>query len=272
MNPKYCCLALVAAALGIAGAVAWRASPPDDAAPATSAVTPDRPSSRPVENAIAAVGPAPVAEESARHDHALIAYTEGKYRFLFAGMLQRNAANETLQKALLEREHLAVALNTARQGLDVAAREEIPRIETALTNTDFRIRALLHPTDYAAYEALKNSDVEQFQLDDYAAGISHIAPLSDADRRAILLTKLNYKRSFRQILLDSGLLRSDLTSTQREQLYAGVSRALEEYRNSYLEEVRQYLLDDEQYALLRNYESSEFSAELAKLQSIASGG
>jgi hypothetical protein len=48
-----------------------------------------------------------------------------------------------------------------------------------------------------------------------------------------------------------------------------VSRALREYQQSYLQEVRQYLYNDEQYGLLSNYESSEFDAEMARLRSIA---
>ena len=46
------------------------------------------------------------------------------------------------------------------------------------------------------------------------------------------------------------------------------SRAMEDYRRSYLQEVRQYLSNDEQYALLSNYETTEFNAELARLQSM----
>ena len=49
-----------------------------------------------------------------------------------------------------------------------------------------------------------------------------------------------------------------------------MSRALRESRDSYLQEVRQYLYNDEQFALLSNYENSEYAAELEKLRGIAS--
>lgn len=201
-------------------------------------------------------------------DAALTGFTAEKYRFLTNDLFRHS---EELQVALLEREHLAIELNTARQRLDAQQRDPIRQYEMQLAAADARIRALLHPTDYAVFETLKESDIEQFQLDDYAAGISNIAPLSADERRAILLTKLNYKRDFRQILLDSGLLRDDLSPAARRAALDGVSRALAQYRDSYLAEVRQYLFDDEQYALLRNYESSEFDAELAKLRSMAGG-
>ena len=44
-----------------------------------------------------------------------------------------------------------------------------------------------------------------------------------------------------------------------------------ESRDSYLQEVRQYLYNDEQFALLSNYENSEYAAELEKLRGIAEG-
>ncbi len=46
---------------------------------------------------------------------------------------------------------------------------------------------------------------------------------------------------------------------------------MSESRDSYLQEVRQYLYNDEQFALLSNYENSEYAAELEKLRGIAKG-
>jgi len=235
------------------------AAPPD-------AVTTVRIESAPAVDAPVATPTSTVTGTSA--DAALAEFTAGKYRFLTSDLFR---TNDALQAALLEREHIAIELNTARQSLDERQREAIRQYEAQLAAADTRIRALLHPTDYAVFEALKDSDIEQFQLDDYAAGIDNVAPLSADDRRAILLTKLNYKRTFRQVLLDSGLLRDDLSPAARRAAFDGVNRAFAQYRDSYLAEVRQYLFDDEQYALLLNYESSEFDAELAKLRSMAGG-
>ena len=92
------------------------------------------------------------------------------------------------------------------------------------------IRGLLRPADYATYETLKESDLELFKLNEYAAGISNVAPLSAADRESILKTKLAYKERFRQLLLDSGLQRSDLSPAEREYAYSVTSRALEDYQ------------------------------------------
>jgi hypothetical protein len=96
-----------------------------------------------------------------------------------------------------------------------------------------------------------------------------VAPLSDADKKAILYTKLAYRQRFRQVIAESRFMRDDLPASERKQALAEVSRALEASRDSYLQEVRQYLYDDEQFTLLRNYETTEFNAELEKLRRIA---
>jgi hypothetical protein len=71
------------------------------------------------------------------------------------------------------------------------------------------------------------------------------------------------------VLDDSRLMTGDLNGTERLLAFTEVSRALKEYQQSYLQEVRQYLYDDEQYRLLSNYETSEYEAELARLRVIA---
>jgi hypothetical protein len=191
------------------------------------------------------------------------AFVDGKYRFL--------EPSEKLRAALLEREKLAVAINTARQSNDPAAKEAIPGQLATLAALDQKIGTLLPPGDLATYEVLKDSDAEQFQLDDYAGGVSNVAPLSDADRKAVLYTKLAHRQRFRQVLADSGLMRGGLDASERQYAFAEVSRALKESHDGYLQEVRQYLYNDEQFTLLSNYENSEYSAELEKLRGIAGG-
>jgi hypothetical protein len=198
------------------------------------------------------------------------AYVTGKYRFLFDNDLSGEAAG-ILRSALLDRERVAVAINTAKQGNDPAAKEAIARHQAELATLDRKIGTLLRPADLAAFDVLKDSDIEQFQLDDYAGGVSAVAPLSDTDKKAILYTKLAHRQRFRQVLADSGLMSGDLGAGERRQAFADVSRALIESRDHYLQEARQYLYDDAQFTLLSNYENSEYTAELAKLRRIASG-
>ena len=189
------------------------------------------------------------------------AYVDGKYRFL--------GPSQQLRSALLAREKVAVAINTARQSSDASVKAAIPQQLADLEAMDRKVGTLLRPGDLATYDVLKDSDVEQWQLEDYAGGVSNVAPLSDEDRRAILYTKLTHRQRFRQVLADSGLMSGGLNATEREYAFAEVSRALGESRNSYLKEVRQYLYSDEQFTLLSNYENTEYSDELEKLRRIA---
>jgi hypothetical protein len=188
------------------------------------------------------------AEES-----TIAAYASEKYQFLLDDLRYLDAAQVgLLRRALSARERLA------GQASDAAA----------MAAVESRIRGLLQPGDYATYETLRESDPELFKLNEYAAGISNVAPLSAADRESILRTKLAYKERFRQLLQDSGLHRPDLSRAEREYAYSVTTRAMEDYRRSYLQEVRQYLANDEQFALLSNYETTEFKDELARLHSM----
>ena len=214
---------------------------------------------RTVENA---PPPATLAAVEVGAEASFGAYVDGKYRFL--------EPSEQLRAALLAREKVAVAINTARQSNDATVKESIPQQLAELAALDRKVGTLLRPGDLAAYEVLKDSDVEQWQLDDYAGGVSNVAPLSDDDRRAILYTKLAHRQRFRQVLADSGLMGGGLNATERQYAFNEVSRALGESRDSYLKEVRQYLYNDEQFTLLSNYENTEYADELEKLRSIAS--
>ena len=204
-------------------------------------------------------------------DESLTVYVAQKYAPLIDRAFQPAALTDGFYAQLREHERLSIALNTARQSSDPSMRDGVAQLELELARSGEQIRLLLHPTDYAAFEILKDSDVEQFQLDDYAEGIANVAPLDESSRRAVLLTKLQHKRQFRSALLDSGILRKDLDPAARRAAFVSVRRAFEQYTQGYLQEVRQYLPDDAQYALLSNYETTEFAAELEKLQAIAYG-
>ena len=183
-------------------------------------------------------------------------YASEKYQFLLDDLYYLEAGQaEQLHRALLARERLVGQASNAERN-------------EALAKVEAEIRGMLNPADYATYELLKESDLELYKLNEYAGGIANVAPLSVADRKAILKTKLAYKERFRQLLQNSDLQRGDLSAAEREYAYSMTSRALEDYKRSYLQEVRQYLANDEQYALLNNYETTEFNAELTRLRSL----
>ncbi len=207
------------------------------------------------------------AAESAGADPQFQRYVDDKYRLLMRDV--EGASLAALRAALLAREQVVVQINTARQSGDPAARQTLPALEARKAALDRDIGRLLPAGELAMFDVLKDADIERFQVDDYAAGISNVAPLSDADKRSVLATKLVYRQRFRRVLDDSRLMTGDLNGTERLLAFTEVSRALKEYQQSYLQEVRQYLYDDEQYTLLSNYETGDYEAELAKLRVIA---
>jgi hypothetical protein len=194
-------------------------------------------------------------------------YVADKYAALFRDIDPGDGA--ALRATLLEREQLVVQINTAKQGDDAAAKEQLPSLLARKDEIDRKAGALLPASELARFEALKDSDIERFQVDDYAGGIAHVAPLTEANKQAVLATKLAYRERFRRVLADSRLMSGELTAAERKLAYADVSRALKQSQDGYLQEVRQYLYDEEQFRLLSNYEDTEYNAELAKLRGIA---
>ncbi len=270
---------IIAAAATFAAVVWWATRGPGEAlqVAASSASTqpaggtPGRPATGGA-STTAATTPAPALDEDAAAAEASFrTYVTDKYRYLFRGSPLEPGAKAALQDALLERERIAVQIRTASQSTVDAEREGIPPLQAQLAAAERKIALLLPPNAITPFEVLKDSELEQFQLEDYAGGISNIAPVSDDDKYSILMTKLTARQHYRSVLDQSGLLRGELTREERKLAFAQVSRALKSAKDNYLREVRQYLFNDEQFQLLSNYENTEFTTELEKLHKIAYG-
>ncbi|MGH8185584.1 MAG: hypothetical protein ACREUC_03410, partial [Steroidobacteraceae bacterium] len=202
-------------------------------------------------------------------DPGLSGFVDWKYRWLIEAL--QESERPALRAALLRREHLAVAMNTAGQQHDPAAKTDLLALESQLAAADERLRELLHPATFAEYVLLKDADAELYRLEEYSDGISNVAPLSPAQQRAVLFAKLMYKQQYQQLLADSGLETSDLPPSQRRYAYESVARELEAYRNNFLLQAQQALDGADQYVLLQNYENTEFAEDLAKLRLAALG-
>jgi hypothetical protein len=198
-------------------------------------------------------------------------YVNGKYRFLFRSKTIAAKDVAAIERALLERERIATLIRTAKQSSDEKERESIPQRQKELDVLERKIAGMLPASEIAAFEMLKDSDIEQFQLEDYAGGISNVAPVDEDSKQSILYTKLQHRQRFRRVLDDSRLMSGELTRAERKAAFADVSRALEASHEGYLREVRQYLFNDEQFDLLSNYENTEYKEELEKLRGIANG-
>jgi hypothetical protein len=112
---------------------------------------------------------------------------------------------------------------------------------------------------------LRGSDADQRALDDFLAGIASDTPIEDAQRRELLLTKLHHKGQFEQWRSESSVNLGDLSTQQREYAHELLERALNEYRDDYLLDMRARS-DDEFFQRLSDYEHTEFALELQRLQ------
>jgi hypothetical protein len=111
----------------------------------------------------------------------------------------------------------------------------------------------------------KDTAVERRHLAEYVRGIRNFAPVSAEQERAILQAKLRHKAAYETVLRDSGFQRETLSTAEREYAHRLVARALNDYKENFLLEVKP-VLNDEQFTLLSNYEATEFRRELERLQ------
>lgn len=106
---------------------------------------------------------------------------------------------------------------------------------------------------------------DQNEIAEYASGISQIAPVSGDQRRALLEAKVRHRVAFDTALREAGVGRETLSLAEREYAHRTVARALSDYQEAFLLDA-QPVLDPEQFQLLSNFETTEFSQHLARLQ------
>lgn len=176
-------------------------------------------------------------------DAELLAQVEHKYRFLIAEVDEEHV--DELRRRLLERE----------SQIDLRSRDRI----------DAGIGKILPAERFAYYQALKDSDLEQHHLAEYTGGISNVAPLDQRQERIVLDAKLRQKQRYASVMRDVGLERENLSNEERAFAHARTAEALQQYMEDFLSDVAPSLTQ-EQYAQLKNYETTEFTRELSRLQ------
>jgi hypothetical protein len=175
-----------------------------------------------------------------------------KYRYMFDVADQRETVQDMLQQLLLEREQYVAAGNIDPQ--------QMAAIEA-------QIGELLGAGGYQEYQLLKDSDPEQHHLREYEESLGETAALSPQQDRTLLFTKLKYKQAFKIALNDAGLYQPYLTGEGQDYARIVIRRALQEYQNNYLNDVRP-LLNTEQYEKLASYESTVFGQEMQRLMKL----
>lgn len=190
-----------------------------------------------------------------------------KYRYLLADFDSNALVQEDLRQLLLAHEETAALFQRAEQSGDAST---IAELKALLADIDDQVRQSLDWARYEQFESLKHSDDQQRQLAEYTGGISNVAPLDAQSERAILEAKLRHKKAYETALMDSGIDRKTLSAEERQYAHATVANALNDYRDNFLIEARA-LLNDEQYELLSNYETTEFQEMLAEMQTSING-
>lgn len=172
-----------------------------------------------------------------------------KYRFLLSGLPADGRIKDRVRELLQEREDAAD---------HDASTDQVSAIEAELLD-------LLRPEQRETYLSLRDSDAEQQALSEFAGGIAASSPLDEAQQRELLLAKLRHKQQYQTWFEHSGADRAELSPQERDYAQRALERALQDYRDGYLQEMRA-LLDDVQYTQLSDYERTEFAVALQRWQ------
>jgi hypothetical protein len=110
-----------------------------------------------------------------------------------------------------------------------------------------------------------DTERESRELEEFFGGVSNVAPVSPQQREALLQARLRHQKIFIEALRDSGALRDSLSDAERMYAHSAASRALADFRGNFMIDARA-ILSEEQFALLTDFEATEYSRRLAQLQ------
>jgi hypothetical protein len=196
-----------------------------------------------------------------------------KYHFLLKHL---NLDSDILKqlKALLEkREEIALKIKDGKAFFPDSGvtQEAIWVMEKQLADIDIQIELLLESENQERYTLLKDSDIEQKQLNQYSLGVNGLFPLDDEQQETVLFVRLRHKSIFDEAIktLD---IETDypLTMEQKHSLIKEVKMAAMRYKHGFLMEAHTVLDHDsfpmDQYTLLENHTNTEFEEIINNLQ------
>jgi hypothetical protein len=204
-----------------------------------------------------------------RYNESMEELVARKYRFLLAHL--NEADKETLQQLLMERERLALPLQDFREYGETGAGVNPEELETQLAEIDGKIQELLSTHDYQRYDLLKDSDNEQEHFTQFTLGISDLFPMNNGQQESVLLAKVRHEKTFEARLNDAEFYADyPLTREQKDRLFTTVKSAAEDYKRSFLQEIKQYLDSSsfpfDQYTLVENYTNTEIERLIEEMQ------
>lgn len=198
-------------------------------------------------------------------DESLTRAVDKKYAILFPGISLNHHDQEKLRQLLVDRERVLGTSTIGYYSTQEEIANSIRQQQELLTEIDGRIAQLLGPEDTVQYELLKDSSYEQHQMNNFYEKLGNKNTLSSDSQRALLLAKLEQKKTFNAIMQEATAYMDNASAEERQRAAKKMHAALLEYKESYLREAR-HLLNDEQFALLSEYEQMQYEEMWSSLE------
>lgn len=218
----------------------------------------------------------PEQPKLSRFDESLHDIVKRKYRFLLAKLSLSAAEKEELIRLLMEREQIALKINDIKEfGEELGlSQSDLSDLQYELAEVDARIEEIIGDGESSErFILLKDSDNEQEEFSQYTLGITGLFPLDSAQQENVLITRLKHKRKFIEVLSATGYDENfPLTEAQQDEVLAKIEKALYEYQEYFLDDVRPQLEHDnfpmDQYTMLENHTKTEFEELTEELRDV----
>ena len=182
---------------------------------------------------------------------------EQKYAILFSSLSLSNQDREKMQQLLTERERILGTTNVGYFTSDAELKSSIEQQQKMVAEVDRKIAQLLKPEDVKKYELLKDSGYEQHQMSSFYSRLDNNNNLSENTKNTLLLTKLEQKQAFSNLMQNTAETIASATPDERKFLAEKMHEALHDYKDNYLR-VAKLNLSEEQFGVLREYEQQQF--------------
>lgn len=198
-------------------------------------------------------------------DQSLTRAVDQKYAIIFPGISLNHQDEEKLRQLLIDRERVLGTSTVGYHSTQEEITNSIRQQQELLAEIDGRIAQLLGPEDAAQYELLKDSSYEQHQMNSFFEKLGNKNILSGDNQRALLLAKLEQKKTFNTMMQEATAYMDNASAEERRRAAKKMHSALLEYKENYLREARQ-LLSEEQFDLLSEYEQMQYEEMWSSLE------
>jgi hypothetical protein len=183
---------------------------------------------------------------------------EKKYSLLMARLGLSGVARAELQALLEQREQILNASSIGYYASQAEIEAAVSHQQQSLAEIDRQIAQLLgSPEDQKAYELLKDSAYEQYQMNNFFDQAQGDTPIPNDKREALLISKLEQKQEFTRYLETAGTRIQHASEEEKPFLVEKAYEALNDYKDNFLNSARDNLTP-EQFDALRERERKQF--------------